>query len=85
MFPCDAEAFVYIMFDTEKFINEISLRPALWQMSSKDYSNRDLKCKLWIETGQVMVTTGNNYPQKKRTKKVSVKLFIKHRTNNDSY
>lgn len=55
MFACDAEAFVYIMFDTEKFINEISLRPALWQMSSKEYSNRDLKCKLWIEIGQVMV------------------------------
>jgi hypothetical protein len=43
------------MFDTEKFICEIQERPALYDIKSKEYSNRELKAKLWIEVGQEVV------------------------------
>lgn len=36
-------------FDTERFIVEIENRPSLWNISSDDYSNRDLKKKCWEE------------------------------------
>ena len=35
--------------DTEKFILEIQSRPALWDLTSNDYANRDLKKKNWEE------------------------------------
>lgn len=43
------------MFDTELFINEISVRPPLWDMALKDYINREVKAKLWIEVACVSV------------------------------
>ncbi|CAH1979186.1 unnamed protein product [Acanthoscelides obtectus] len=36
-------------FDTEKFIIDIQNRPSIWDSSSADYSNRDLKKKCWEE------------------------------------
>lgn len=33
--------------DTEQFIIEIESRQALWDTSSQDYSDRDLKKKCW--------------------------------------
>jgi hypothetical protein len=36
-------------FDTEKFILDIKQRPALWDLSSDDYSNKNLKKKMWEE------------------------------------
>ncbi|KAK8386106.1 hypothetical protein O3P69_010672 [Scylla paramamosain] len=37
------------MFDTEKFICEIKLRPAIWDVRSKSYSNKTEKTKAWEE------------------------------------
>ena len=37
------------MFDTQKFICEIELRPAIWDIRSKSYSNRTEKTKAWEE------------------------------------
>ena len=37
------------MFDTEKFICEIELRPAIWDVRSKSYSNKTEKTKAWEE------------------------------------
>ena len=37
------------MFDTERFICEIELRPTIWDVSSKSYSNKCEKSKAWEE------------------------------------
>lgn len=36
-------------FDTEKFIIEIQNRPCIWDSSSNEYSDRNLKIKGWDE------------------------------------
>ncbi|CAG9790185.1 unnamed protein product [Diatraea saccharalis] len=36
-------------FDTEKFIVEIKNRPCIWDSTSTDYSDRNLKIKSWDE------------------------------------
>ena len=35
------------MFDTEKFIIEVELRPAIWDVQSKLYANKIEKVKAW--------------------------------------
>lgn len=42
------------MFDTEKFIVEIEQRPALYDVSSKEYSNKNIKAKCWFEVCEAM-------------------------------
>lgn len=36
-------------FDTEKIIIEIQNRPCIWDSSSNEYSDRNLKIKGWDE------------------------------------
>ncbi|CAG4971547.1 unnamed protein product [Parnassius apollo] len=36
-------------FDTERFIIEVENRRGLWDLSSNDYSNKDVKRQLWLE------------------------------------
>lgn len=36
-------------FDTEKFINEIQSRPAIWNTKLPEYSDRILKQRAWEE------------------------------------
>lgn len=36
-------------FDTEKFIREIESRKAIWDITSEEYSDRDLKKRRWEE------------------------------------
>ena len=36
-------------FDKERLIVEVNSRIALWDMTAKEYSNRDLKKKSWEE------------------------------------
>lgn len=36
-------------FDTERFIVEVERRTAIWNVSSPDYSNRELKKRQWEE------------------------------------
>ncbi|XP_050306920.1 uncharacterized protein LOC126743744 [Anthonomus grandis grandis] len=42
------------MFDIEMFICEIKKRSGIYDMKSKDYSNRDVKAKMWEEVAMVM-------------------------------
>lgn len=44
------------MFDTEKFIYEIEIRPPLYDINSIDFLNRKLKYNLWLEVGQEVVS-----------------------------
>ncbi|KAK9685846.1 Alcohol dehydrogenase transcription factor Myb/SANT-like [Popillia japonica] len=50
------------MFDTEKFINAVENRPALYNLKLKDYSNRDLKLKLWEEVALIMYSNWQELP-----------------------
>lgn len=38
-----------IDFDTEKFILSIKERPCLWDMTTEEYSNKNIKKKMWEE------------------------------------
>lgn len=40
-------------FDTERFIAEIESRPAIWDISSDEYTNRNLKKRSWEEVVQI--------------------------------
>ena len=42
------------MFDTERFICEIELRPALYDVTSREYSNKSVKAKCWFDIGEAM-------------------------------
>lgn len=68
------------MFDTELFINEVSIRPPLWNMTLKEYSDRDRKCKLWIEVGSIMVEKWAELSDQEKNKegKFFSKLYFYH-------
>ncbi|XP_014245509.1 uncharacterized protein LOC106664354 [Cimex lectularius] len=42
------------MFDTEKFIAEVELRPAIYDFKSREYGNRECKLRAWDEIGREM-------------------------------
>lgn len=56
------------MFDTEIFICEIEKRPAIYDIKSKEYSNRDVKAKMWEEVAMVMYKNWNELPIQERNK-----------------
>ncbi|XP_076760957.1 uncharacterized protein LOC143429307 [Xylocopa sonorina] len=43
------------MFDTEKFIEEIEKRPAIYDVNRSEYNDRNAKTTAWDEVCQVMV------------------------------
>lgn len=43
------------MFDTERFIEEIERRPAIYDVSRGEYNDRNAKMTAWDEVCQVMV------------------------------
>lgn len=43
------------MFDTEKFICAVEQRPCLYDVSCKEYSNKQLKAKSWNDVCEEMV------------------------------
>ncbi|XP_050706892.1 uncharacterized protein LOC126992277 [Eriocheir sinensis] len=42
------------MFDIDLFIQCVQERPALWEKSAKDYSDKNKKEKAWLEIGEIM-------------------------------
>lgn len=52
-------------FDTERFIIEIQSRPSIWDSSSSDYSDRDLKKKCWEEVVDLFGEQEQTVEQKK--------------------
>ncbi|XP_026736327.1 uncharacterized protein LOC113499922 [Trichoplusia ni] len=52
-------------FDTERFIIEIKSRPSIWDNSSSDYSDRDLKKKCWEEVVDLFGEQEQTVEQKK--------------------
>lgn len=43
------------MFDTERFIEEIERRPAIYDVNRGEYNDRNAKMTAWDEVCQVMV------------------------------
>ena len=64
------------MFDTELFINEVSVRPPLWDMTLKDYSSRDIKAKLLIEIACVFVENWEQLSNEEKNKQGYFKFNI---------
>ncbi|CAG4969079.1 unnamed protein product [Parnassius apollo] len=57
-------------FDTVKFIIEIQNRPCLWDSSSNDYSDRNLKIKGWGEIVNIFKEKDEMKNQEKKQQKV---------------
>lgn len=57
------------MFDTEMFISEVEKRPALYNARHKEYSDRDLKYKLWDEIAAAMYKNWETLPGQECRKK----------------
>lgn len=53
--------------DIEKFINEIHIRPAIWDMNSNDYSNKIKKKSSWEEITEAFLDENATLEQKRET------------------
>ncbi|GBP75211.1 hypothetical protein EVAR_88817_1 [Eumeta japonica] len=53
-------------FDTEKIIREIESRKAIWDITSEEYSDRDLKKRRWEEITNKMCSESLSENEKKR-------------------
>lgn len=63
-------------FDTERFIIEIYNRSSIWDSSTSDYSNRDLKRKSWEEIVDIFGGAELDIPGKKELGKYLNYFFI---------
>ena len=57
------------MFDTDLFIQCVQERPALWEKSAKDYSDKNKREKAWMEIGAVMYKDWSDLKSQEREKK----------------
>lgn len=55
------------MIDTEKLIIEVEMRPALYNTAVPEYSDRNLKLKLWEEVCKELIPTWNELDGKEKT------------------
>ncbi|KAG8317827.1 uncharacterized protein LOC124359501 [Homalodisca vitripennis] len=46
-------------FDTETFIFEVQARPAIWDVNSEEYTDRDLKRKCWLDLSEMFIDKGD--------------------------
>lgn len=64
------------MFDTDKLISCVHDKEAIWDQSSKEYSNKINREKAWIEIGQIMYNDWANLEKKCQEEKgKSTNLF----------
>lgn len=52
--------------DVDKFIYEIEQRPAIWDMKSKDYSDRIQKVKKWEEIINIFTDESISVEEKRK-------------------
>lgn len=52
-------------FDTELFIDEVEKRPAIWDMTSREYSNKISKRRAWEELSVIFCAADDNDDKKK--------------------
>lgn len=46
--------------DTERVINEVRLRPALWDMTNNLYKDRDARMQAWLEVCIAVIPNFND-------------------------
>lgn len=54
-----------LSIDTKFFIDEIEKRPAIWDMTSHEYSNLNLKRRAWEELSIIFCEADDNDDKKK--------------------
>ena len=59
-----------IVENLEKLIWEVERRPPLYNKKLKEYSDRNLKDKLWYEIYESIVTNWSELPAEKKSEKV---------------
>jgi hypothetical protein len=70
-----------IVEDIEKLILEVERRPCLYNKKWKEYSNRNMKDKLWYEVCKSFVTNWSELPAEQKSEKGKlIFLFILLRT-----
>ncbi|XP_073964259.1 uncharacterized protein [Choristoneura fumiferana] len=69
-------------FNTELFIDEIEKRPAIWDMTSSNYSDRNLKRRAWEEL-VLIFCEGDDSEEKKKL--LSSSLQKKWKSLRDNY
>lgn len=70
------------MFDTEKFICAIELRPCLYDVASKDYSNKQLKGQSWIDVCEEMFQNWAELTNEEKDLKGKLICFINYLSTN---
>ncbi|KAF0749789.1 MADF domain-containing protein, partial [Aphis craccivora] len=74
------------MYSTEKLISEVQNYPCLWDMSSKEYSDKDLKKSCWRKVAEVVYSTNwNNFSSAEKEEKVNELRNKKWRHIRDAY
>lgn len=65
------------MYSTEKLISEVQNYPCLWDMSSKEYSDKDLKKTCWMKVAEVVYSTNwNNFSSTEKQEKGKTYVLI---------
>lgn len=62
-------------FNTELFIDEVEKRPAIWDMTSSDYSDRNLKRRAWEELVLIFCEGDDSEEKKKLLCEYIIYLF----------
>ena len=58
------------MYSTEILISEVQNYPCLWDMSSKEYSDKDLKSACWMKVAEAVYSTNwNNFLTEQKEEK----------------
>jgi hypothetical protein len=66
-----------IVEDTKELILEVERRPPLYNKKLKEYSDRNLKDKLWYEIYESVVTNWRELPAEQKSEKgMLIFLFI---------
>lgn len=60
----------------DTLINEVEKRPAIWDMSSHDYSNRTMKRRSWEELVLIFCGTEDSEEQKKSLGRYLINLYF---------
>jgi hypothetical protein len=63
-------------FDTERLIREVECRKALWDISSEEYSDRDLKKRSWEEITNIFCEENASENEKKDVGKLYIYIFV---------
>ncbi|CAI6372013.1 unnamed protein product [Macrosiphum euphorbiae] len=58
-----------MVFDTDKFISCIQSNPYIWEMGSKEYMDKFIKQKSWLNIGETMYPDWTEQPESEKENK----------------